>query len=51
MCMTVMPKAEAFMRRMIRMGGGPGVATISPAVIGRTKGKGSDECVPRVARG
>lgn len=24
MCMTVMPKAEAFMRRMIRMGGGTG---------------------------
>jgi len=24
MCMTVMPKAEAFMRRMIRMGGGAG---------------------------
>ena len=24
MCMTVMPKAEAFMRRMIRMGGGNG---------------------------
>lgn len=32
-------------------GGGPGVATISPAVIGRATGKGSDECVPRVARG
>ena len=24
MCMTVMPKAEAFMQRMIRMGGGKG---------------------------
>ena len=24
MCMTVMPKAEAFMQRMVRMGGGTG---------------------------
>lgn len=49
MCMTVMPKAEAFMGRMIRMGGGKGGfrLTVTPGGCSGLSAEFSVEAAPR----
>lgn len=49
MCMTVMPKAEAFMQRMIRMGGGSGGfrLVVSPGGCSGMSAEFSIEAMPQ----